>query len=194
MDELKPCPFCGGTKIVLAHSQYNRHEATCAACRAVGGHVYIEEDSHEEISKRYGQLSDQWNRRALQAQPTAERAELVKRLRYAAYADGYIPLLAEAADALENAAGQEMGSEKSRAARVCESIETSAVPVAAAPATSLPPIPLTAEHYVYRSDYDALRQHAEALTEKLRAAERGEYICKQCGLRKEDGEHEPITF
>ena len=122
MDELKPCPFCGGpAKFSVCPTTLTLESGKKIENPNAGGE-YI-----ECVSNRCGVetmaifphamvdakplLADIWNTRALQSQPTAERADLVKRLRILSepsagqiYDEGTMNLLREAADALENAA------------------------------------------------------------------------------------------
>ena len=71
MTELKPCPFCGGTKLKLAKktTKYKGHEAyvasiRCNSCHARGGTVtnltipYAVKEDVEAIA------IERWNRRA----------------------------------------------------------------------------------------------------------------------------------
>ena len=70
-DKLKPCPFCGGTKLKLAKktTKYKGHEAyvasiRCNSCHARGGTVtnltipYAVKEDVEAIA------IERWNRRA----------------------------------------------------------------------------------------------------------------------------------
>ena len=71
MTELKPCPFCGGTKLKLAKktTKYKGHEAyvasiRCNSCHARGGTItnltipYAVKEDVEAIA------IERWNRRA----------------------------------------------------------------------------------------------------------------------------------
>ena len=65
-EELKPCPFCGGTDIAISvdENQGNKWgSAVCYSCSAVGPEVRTGYETYPEASWR-AEAAAEWNRRA----------------------------------------------------------------------------------------------------------------------------------
>lgn len=86
-EELKPCPFCGGTDIAISvdENQGNKWgSAVCYSCSAVGPEVRTGYETYPEASWR-AEAAAEWNRRASPTPPTTEGREnghLLWRLRH----------------------------------------------------------------------------------------------------------------
>jgi len=80
MDEqiLKPCPFCGGTKIEIEKS--DRNEVTCI-CKSCAFHWH-QKTLRNNTDWLKGVMSNQWNSRPIedaQAATIAEQAETIRK-------------------------------------------------------------------------------------------------------------------
>lgn len=63
-DELKPCPFCGGTELETLGS--NDHYVRCSKCRAEGptASIRMARSNFEDVNKRADALAKEaWNTR-----------------------------------------------------------------------------------------------------------------------------------
>jgi len=58
MDELKPCPFCGGSAVYIAKNYLGQHYVRCPDC----GAVVWGSDTDETITEK--EAVKAWNRRA----------------------------------------------------------------------------------------------------------------------------------
>lgn len=76
-EELKPCPFCGGTDIAISvdENQGNKWgSAVCYSCSAVGPEVRTGYETYPEASWR-AEAAAEWNRRASPTPHTTEGRE-----------------------------------------------------------------------------------------------------------------------
>ena len=58
MEELMPCPFCGGVNIYMTKNYLGQHYVRCPDC----GAVVWGKDTDEEITEKHA--IEAWNRRA----------------------------------------------------------------------------------------------------------------------------------
>ena len=61
MNELKPCPFCGGEALVEEFPARKGFEASISCCNCPTSMVSITYDTQEEATKS---IAEAWNRRA----------------------------------------------------------------------------------------------------------------------------------
>jgi len=79
MDELKPCPFCGGKSVVFCLSNMISIEIRCESCRIVMSNKYVPD------------LKTAWNTRSQASVPSLEAldsdklAELIMDINFDAY-------------------------------------------------------------------------------------------------------------